>query len=74
MHGIFKHVYQRGKKNKRLDSAIAALVSLTSDKEFDRLTSICKGKYTKKLSELRKRHATSKTVQCITAETVTSKE
>jgi len=47
-----QHVYQRGRKNQRLDSAIYALMNLAYDKEFDRLTSICKGKYTKKLSEL----------------------
>jgi len=67
-HGIFKHVYQRGKKNKCLDSAIYALMNLAYDKEFDRLTSICKGKYTKKLSELRKRHAASKELHCINVE------
>jgi len=37
-----------------------SLRSLAYDKEFDRLTSICKSKYTNKLSELRKWHEASK--------------
>ena len=69
MHGIFKHIYQRGKKNKRLDSAIAALLSMVRDKQFDRITSLCKGKYTKKLSQLRDRHVSS--LHCMNQELCT---
>ena len=74
MNGSFKHVYQRGKKNKRLDSAIYALMNLAYEKEFDRLISICKGKYIKKLSELKKRHAASKEQHCINVEMEIGKE
>src|SRR6218665_3365456 len=63
-----------GKKTKRLDSAIASLTSLLYDKQFDRLTTICKGKYTKRLSELRKRHTASVNMRSITAEMAPGKE
>jgi len=62
MHGIFKHIYLREKKNKRLDSAIGALSSLVHDKEFDRITCICKGKYTNKLAQIRTNHQKSLTL------------
>ena len=74
MHDIFKHVYQQGKKNKRLDSAIYALMHMVYDKQFDRLTTLCKGKYTKKFSELRKRHAMSLTMNVITCSMPDGKE
>ena len=59
MHGMLKHNYLNGKKNKRLDNAMQSVIYLVQDKKIDRLLTLCRGKYTKKLSELRKRHETS---------------
>ena len=60
MHGILKYKYLRGKKTKRMDSAIKAVLDLAFDREYDRLISLCKGgKVTKKLSLLRRKHFSS---------------
>ena len=59
MHCSLKYKYLSGKKNRRLDSAIKAVTSLVTDRQFERLTALCKGKVTAKLSELRKRHISS---------------
>ena len=56
MHRTLKHEYQKGKKNKRLDCILQSVVNVVSNQKFERLIALCKGKYTKKLSELRKRH------------------
>ena len=44
MHGVLKYKYLYGKKNRRLDSAIKAVTSLVSDRLFDRLTALAKGR------------------------------
>ena len=66
MHGILKHAYLNGKKNKRLDTAVQALLHMLDDRRIDRLLSLSKGKYTHKLAVLRKRHDNSEqlTGQC----------
>jgi hypothetical protein len=66
MHGLLKHSYQNGKRNKRLDTAIQALTYMLQDKQVDRLLSLCRGKYSRKLAELHKRHdiSLSLNVQC----------
>ena len=56
MHRTLKYEHLKGVKNKRLDCALKAVVDLVKNQKFERLAALCKGKYTKKLSELRKRH------------------
>ena len=66
MHGLLKYHYQNGKKNKRLDSAIQSIVYMLEDRQVDRLLTLCRGKYSRKLADLHKRHETSLSldVQC----------
>ena len=66
MHGLLKYNYQNGKKNKRLDSAIQSVVYMLEDRQVDRLLTLCRGKYCRKLADLHKRHDTSLSldVQC----------
>ena len=51
-----------------------ALMSMVSDKEFDRITTLCKGKYSKKLAKLRTRHAASLKLTTVTAENAPGQE
>ena len=55
-HREYKYKYQDGKRNKRLDNAVQALLDMVTDRKWDRLVSLAKGKYTKKLATLRDRH------------------
>lgn len=59
MHGIIKYIYLGGKKPKRLDIAIHALMRYVRDKLIDKLISFHKGKLTRKISAIRQRHKTS---------------
>lgn len=59
MHRTLKHIYLQGKKVKRLDKSLHALMRYTRDKSIDRLIVLHKGKISSKLKELRKRHKTS---------------
>lgn len=59
MHGIIKHIYLKGKKVKRLDIAIHALMRFLRDKIVGQLISFHKKKLTRKISEIRKRHKSS---------------
>jgi len=74
MHDIFKHVYEQGKKHQRLDGAIASLLHMVFDKEFNNLTGLCKVNE-KKLSELRSRHEESLLMtEAITSEVTAGRE
>ena len=60
MHGILKYKYLRGKRTRLLDAAIKGVMDMVSDRQFDRLITLCNGgKMTKKLSDLRRRHTSS---------------
>ncbi|XP_008188185.1 uncharacterized protein LOC103310726 [Acyrthosiphon pisum] len=56
MHCTLKHIYLQGKKVKRLDKSLYALMKFIRDRSIDRLIVIHKGKITSKIKELRKRH------------------
>jgi len=56
MHRTLKHIYLQGKKVKRLDKSMYALMKFIRDCSIDRLIVIHKGKITSKIKELRKRH------------------
>lgn len=56
MHRTLKHIYLQGKKVKRLDKSLHALMKFIRDKSIDRLVVLHKGKITSKIKELRKRH------------------
>ncbi|XP_050507538.1 uncharacterized protein LOC126885154 [Diabrotica virgifera virgifera] len=56
MHKTLKHVYLEGKKVRRLDRCISALMKLVRDKLFDRLTKNIKGKQTYKIKQILDRH------------------
>ncbi|XP_008180456.1 uncharacterized protein LOC103308587 [Acyrthosiphon pisum] len=59
MHRTLKHIYLQGKKVKRLDKSLHALMRYTRGKSIDRLIVLHKGKISSKVKELRKRHKTS---------------
>ncbi|XP_046685810.1 uncharacterized protein LOC124371503 [Homalodisca vitripennis] len=59
MHKTIKHLFLKGKTVKRLDRAIHAIMQMTKQKLFDRLTILEKGKLTSKLKDVRSRHKTS---------------
>jgi len=59
MQRTLKHIYLEGKKVKRLDKSIHALLKFLRDKSIDRLIVLHKGKLTSKIKELRKRHKNS---------------
>jgi len=50
------HIYLQGKKVKRLDKSLHALMKFIRYRSIDRLIVIHKGKITSKIKELRKRH------------------
>ena len=62
LHRVLKHVHLQGRKVKRMDKSIHALLKLLRAKMSDRLLKIHKGKWTKHLSGIRKRHAASTTL------------
>lgn len=56
LHRTIKYTYLKGKKVKRLDKGIDALMRLTRNRLIDRLISMNKGKISAKLKDIRKRH------------------
>lgn len=56
---LLKYLYLKGKKVKRLDKILCALLNLLRDKLFDLVIKYYKGKVVKKLQILRKRHKDS---------------
>lgn len=59
MYRTIEHFYLKGKTVKRLDKTIHAIMQITKQKLFDRLTVLEKGKVTTKVKELRTRHKKS---------------
>ena len=41
---ILKHLYMKGKKNRRIDNLIHVLLKVSKDKDFERLCQLEKGK------------------------------
>ena len=58
-HRLLKHVYMKGKCNKRVDKCIHMLVKLERDKAFERLIKLEKGKISSRLTVIHKRHLAS---------------
>jgi hypothetical protein len=56
---VLKYCYLRGKKVKRLDKTLCAILHLIKDKLFDLVTKIEKGKLVSKIRNLRTRHKSS---------------
>lgn len=56
MHKTLKHCYLEGKKNKRVDKLISALMEMTYNKLFERLVQLCKGKTTTRIAQINKSH------------------
>lgn len=63
MHKTLKHIYLEGKKAKRLDKSINALMNFTRDKLFQRLIKISKNKPTEKISMIRASHSASQVIK-----------
>lgn len=59
MHRTIKYIYFQGRKVKRLDKAIHGIQTFITDRLFNRLIVLHKGKVTNKLRELRVRHKLS---------------
>jgi len=55
MHRTLKLIYLEGKKVKRLDKSIHALLKFLRDKSINRLIVLHKGKLTSKIKELKKK-------------------
>ena len=74
MHKTLKYKYQGGKKNKRLDAAVASVMTMVFDKKYDQLISLVRPKYTKKLATLRNRHECSLAMNVLCTEVVEFQE
>ena len=61
-HHVLKYNFLCGKKNKRLDKLIQALMEYLRQKSFDRLIKFEKGKITGRISLIQKRHTTSQSL------------
>ena len=61
-HHVLKYKFLKGKKNKRVDRLIQALMEFLRHKSFDRLIKFEKGKVTGRIGIIQKRHDTSKSL------------
>lgn len=59
LHRVLKHVHMQGRKVKRMDKSLFALVKLMRRKNYDRIIKIHKGKWTRHLCGIRDRHKRS---------------
>jgi len=57
-HKILKHIYLVGKKVKRLDKTINAVLKLARDSFYKRLIKIAKNSPTEKFKRIRQNHKT----------------
>jgi hypothetical protein len=57
MHRVLKHVYMEGRRVRRMDESIAAVMAMLRDKTFDRLLKLLKGKANKHVIGIRTRHS-----------------
>lgn len=74
MHRNLKHLYLKGKKVKRLDKGIHAIMKFTRDYMYKQLIQISKGKLSRKLSDLRFRHKSSTKIHDNMVQKVNDKE
>ena len=58
-HRVLKHIYLKGRVNKRLDKCLQVLLKIARDKGFERLVKIEKGKNTERINMIRMRHQSS---------------
>ena len=67
-HHVLKYIYLKGRVNKRVDKCIHTLMKIARDKSFDRLLKLTKGKVTKKMTEINKKHteSTKMETKCVT--------
>ena len=56
LHRVLKHVHMQGRKVRRMDSCIHALLRLMRSKLHDRLLKVHKGKWTRHILGIRNRH------------------
>lgn len=56
-HGRLKHIYMQGKKVKRLDQSIEALMKFNRDQQFSRVINLTKGVLSGKLADARRKHS-----------------
>ena len=59
LHRVLKYIHMQGKKVKRMDKSIHALMRLLRSKMSDRILKMHKGKMTKHLAGINKRHSSS---------------
>lgn len=59
MHGTIKYIYLKGKKVKRLDKGVSAIMRFVQDKLIERVIVTKKGKLCSKIKDLRSRHKSS---------------
>ena len=59
MHRVIKHVHLQGRKVRRLDTSIHALMRFVRTKLSDRLLKLHRGKWTRHVGTIRKRHTAS---------------
>ncbi|XP_039286046.1 uncharacterized protein LOC111058654 [Nilaparvata lugens] len=59
MHRNLKQIFFKGKKLKRLDRGIQAIMRFVKEKMFDRLVATEKGELSKKLLDIKARHTTA---------------
>jgi hypothetical protein len=71
MHKVIKHFYLEGKKIKRLDKTLNAIMRFTRDKIFDRLIKIMKKVPTSRIERIRQSHDKSKNISNDMIKTVT---
>ena len=61
-HHVLKYNFLCGKKNKRIDKLIQALMEYLRQKSFDRLIKFEKGKITGRIFQIHKRHTSSQSI------------
>lgn len=61
-HKILKHIYLEGKKVKRLDKTINAVLKIARDSLFKRLIKLSKNTRTEKLQDISRSHKWSKSI------------
>ena len=55
-HRTLKVVYMQQKQNRRVDFLLYTLLKIAKDKVFDQRTKLEKGKFSRRVSEINKRH------------------
>ena len=59
-HRVLKHLYLKGKINKRVDRCAFVLLKLARDKGFERIVKLEKGKNSGRINTIKQRHQSSK--------------